>query len=450
MPLKSFKGLGLSDFMCEVLKKQGIVTPTPIQLQSIELLHKKTDLLGIAKTGSGKTLAFLLPLLSFLEPKASLQLLILAPTRELAGQIADTAQLFLKAGQVHKSVGGHALEVDKRGLEKHPQLLVATPGRLNDLLEKELLNLSTLSMLVIDEVDRMWDMGFMPAVEKITQKVPKRVQKALFSATFDEKLAPFLKSFCPKCQMVKQADERHEKLSHFYYKSEDKFKSLMALLSSEVYEKSIIFCNTKEQTQRLYKRFKEQGIEAHFFDGSLEQYERDELLIAFKSGAINLLIASDLAARGLDIAGVDLVIEYDIAFKKELYTHRVGRTARQDKEGRAISLVASKELKYLDQLKQAGVAFKPLKLQESIKLNLKAPEYKLLILLKGKKDKIRKADIVGSLCKEAMLKPQSIGTITLTPKRSYIAIKADEAQKALLFFKTQTLKGRRIKALLFT
>lgn len=447
MQIENFSHLGLSPEICDRLEKAGIVAPTPIQVQSIEALMKRENVLGIAKTGSGKTLAFLLGMIPFLErDTTTLQMMILVPTRELAQQVAATAQMFMTADRVATCVGGYPIERDKVSLAKNPHILVATPGRLDDLMGKELIDLRLISMLVIDEVDRMFDMGFAPIVEKITKVLSTMVQKALFSATLTEKVKALVDSFCSDCRSINLFEEQVSSLENYFIECENKFDTLSTLLMQETYEKVIIFCNTKEETQTLYKRLDTQGIETRFFDGSLEQYERDEVLIEFNNGSTRVLIASDLASRGLDIETVDLVIQYDIAFKKEVFTHRIGRTARQDRRGKAITLVGARDHKYLNHLIEEGVAIEALTITAKGKGHFETARYQTVVLLKGKKDKLRKGDIVGSLCKEGGMRVESIGNIDLTAKRTYVAIERSSIKQALDFFKSKSIKGKKVKA----
>ncbi|MDQ8201632.1 DEAD/DEAH box helicase [Pelagicoccus sp. SDUM812003] len=346
-----FSGLGLSDKINSALSDLGFTQPTPIQEQAIPLILEGHDLIGSAQTGTGKTAAFGLPILQRIQPGKPFQCLILEPTRELAAQVEESLGTFAKhlnieIGLIYGGVKyGGQLDMIKRGAE----IIVATPGRLLDHLQQGALQLKDLDYLVLDEVDRMLDMGFLPDVKRIVERCSKDRQTLLFTAT----LPPAIKTLTnwvlnnPKIVEIGQSRSAAETVSHAFYPvvERQKYKLLIELLQRTHFESVLIFCRTKFNADMISRRLERLNHSVAVLHSDRTQRERTEALKGFKDGKFEVLVATDIAARGLDIAGVTHVINYDVPLHAEDYVHRIGRTGRASKEGDAFTLLTEDEVK---------------------------------------------------------------------------------------------------------
>lgn len=354
--MTTFNDFGLSRPLTKALAEAGYDTPTPIQTQSIPLVMKGHDLMGLAQTGTGKTAAFALPLLDKLllsteraGPSAA-RSLILAPTRELASQIAKSFMQYGKFTPLRTAVvvGGMPLMKQARKLKGGIDVLIATPGRLIDLQQQELLDLSDTRFLVLDEADQMLDMGFIHPLRQISRMLPKKRQTLMFSATMPKAIQQLSKAFLsdPKHVSVAPTSTPAEKIAQtaLYVNAGEKQALLTLTLAKAPGERVIIFARTKRGADRMAKRLVTKGVEATAIHGDKSQGQRDRALRAFKSNDVNVLVATDVAARGIDIPDVDHVINFDIPNVAEQYVHRIGRTARAGREGRATAFVAHAEV----------------------------------------------------------------------------------------------------------
>lgn len=346
----SFQNLGLSDAVVHGVQSLGYVEPTPIQERCIPLILEKKDLIGSAQTGTGKTAAFALPILTLLDSRKSPRCLVLEPTRELALQVENAFQYYGRFSEVEIGVfyGGVGYERQKKLLEFGVDVIIATPGRLLDLQQRGLMDLRSIEILVLDEVDRMLDMGFLPDVRKIVELCPKQRQTLLFSATIPPEIES-LASWVLQNPVVIDIGVRKAAatVTHAFYPvaAAQKFDLLVQLLEQTHYESVIVFTRTKQAADEISDRLKALKHSVTVLHSDRNQRERIAALEGFKKGTYEVLVATDIAARGLDIAGVTHVINYDIPLHPEDYVHRIGRTGRAEQAGDAFTLVTAEELK---------------------------------------------------------------------------------------------------------
>jgi superfamily II DNA/RNA helicase len=355
----SFEALGLSPEVLRAVEDAGYKEPTPIQEQAIPLVLMGRDVLGCAQTGTGKTASYTLPMIEILaagRAKARMpRSLVLAPTRELAAQVAKSFETY---GKHHKLtmallIGGESFGPQEAKLDRGVDVLIATPGRLIDHFERGRILLNDVKVLVIDEADRMLDMGFIPDVERIVSFLPKIRQTLFFSATFPPEVRRLADAFLinPKQISVSPTTSAAETVKHFLVKTSGKDfikrETLRALIASEKPQNALIFCNRKRDVDVLAKSLKRHGLSAAPMHGDMAQGSRTETLAAFKAGEITLLVATDVAGRGLDVVGLSHVINFDVPIHAEDYIHRIGRTGRAGREGRAITLATPDDHKFV-------------------------------------------------------------------------------------------------------
>ena len=328
----------------------GYIDPTPIQLRAFPVVLSGRDLIGSAQTGTGKTAAFGLPVLSKLGKHGACRCLVLEPTRELAAQVETAFRDFsrftdLRVGLIHGGVGyGNQREELKRGMD----VMVATPGRLLDHMEQGTISLNDISILVLDEVDRMLDMGFMPQVRRIVEKCPKERQTLFFSATLPPEIESLTKWVLRDPEIIEIGARRSpaETITHAFYPvaKDQKFDLLVALLERTNFDSALIFCRTKHGADKIAARLKSTNHSVAVLHSNRTQRERVEALEGFKTGKYEVMVATDIAARGIDVAGVSHVINYDVPQHPEDYVHRIGRTGRAEKVGDAFTLITGEEL----------------------------------------------------------------------------------------------------------
>jgi ATP-dependent RNA helicase RhlE len=354
--LTNFESLGVSKQIVATLTSLGIETPTPIQAQAIPLLLEGRDLIGLAQTGTGKTAAFGLPLVERLlaenirPDNRTTRSLILAPTRELVNQIAANLKNYIKGRplKVNLVVGGVSINKQQLQLEKGTDILVATPGRLLDLVNRRAIGLTTVRFLVLDEADQMLDLGFVHDLRKIAKIVPKRRQTMLFSATMPKAIADLAAEFLTDPVKVEvtppgKAADKIEQYVHFVAGKNDKTQLLKETLKANPDGRAIVFLRTKHTAEKLYKHLEQVEFKVASIHGNKSQGQRERALKAFRDGEIRVLVATDVAARGIDIPGVTHVFNYDLPEVPDAYVHRIGRTARAGREGVAIAFCAPDE-----------------------------------------------------------------------------------------------------------
>lgn len=354
--MQEFIALGIRSTVAAALIEQGIVEPTPVQKQSIPIVLQGKDIIVHSQTGSGKTLAFILPIIEKLDKESSdIQALIVAPTRELALQITNELQKITRSPDNLHSLaiyGGQDVEQQLKKLGTSIHIVVATPGRLLDHIRRKSISLSEVKMLVLDEADQMLHMGFLTEVEEIIEQTPKARQTLLFSATMPAEIKRIAKHYLrdPEEILIQSKNITVEKVKQYIIETSDRNKqnSLRAAIKEFHPFLGIIFCRTKRRVQKLNEDLLTLGYNTEELHGDLSQAKREAVLKRFRECSIHLLIATDVAARGLDIEGVTHVFNYDIPHDTESYIHRIGRTARAGEEGTAITFVAPKDKRYLD------------------------------------------------------------------------------------------------------
>jgi ATP-dependent RNA helicase RhlE len=354
----SFQEMGLMDAVVHGVQSLGFVEPTPVQERCIPLILQGRDVIGSAQTGTGKTAAFALPILSRLKDRRGPRCLVLEPTRELAVQVETAFQYYARFTEIEIGVvyGGVGYERQKKLIQFGVDVVVATPGRLLDLQQQGLLRLDQIEILVLDEVDRMLDMGFLPDVKKIVQLCPTDRQTLLFSATIPPEIES-LSSWVLRDPEVVEIGVRRavaETVTHAFYPVAvaQKFDLLVALLEQTHYESVIVFTRTKQAADEISDRLKALRHSVTVLHSDRKQSERTAALAGFTSGKYEVLVATDIAARGLDIAGVTHVINYDIPLHPEDYVHRIGRTGRAEQAGDAFTLVTAEELKAMTDIEK--------------------------------------------------------------------------------------------------
>ncbi|MDP5220791.1 DEAD/DEAH box helicase [Ruegeria sp. 2205SS24-7] len=359
-----FNTLGLAPALTGALKKSGFSQPTPIQDQAIPLALEGHDVLGLAQTGTGKTLAFGLPLIHRLleapgkpAPKTA-KALILAPTRELVNQIADSLRNLTSDTRLRVTivVGGQSLNRQISTLARGTDILVATPGRLIDLMERRAVDLSTVRHLVLDEADQMLDMGFIHALRKIAPALGTPRQTMLFSATMPKQMEELSRAYLdnPRRVQVSPPGKAADKITqsvHFVEKPQKRAK-LREILSQDMDALTLVFGRTKHGVEKMTRQLVADGYNAASIHGNKSQGQRDRAIKAFRDGTVTILVATDVAARGIDIPGVAYVINYDLPNVPDNYVHRIGRTARAGREGEAITLCAADEVDLLLQIQK--------------------------------------------------------------------------------------------------
>jgi len=356
----TFASLGLSPKVMDAVKKIGYENPTPIQTQTIPLLLAGKNLLGTAQTGTGKTAAFTLPLLSRLNFNAqNPAMLVLTPTRELAIQVSEAIQKyssFMQDFHVVPVYGGQDMGVQLRALKRKAQVVVATPGRLIDHLERRTIDLSGIQALVLDEADEMLDMGFQEDVEYILESTPEDAQRALFSATMPTAVQKIVSTYLGEYETIRIAGKTAtvEKIRQRYLsvRQEHKMEALTRVLEGEEFEGMLIFVRTKQATAEIAERLEARGFNAVPLSGDLAQSLRERTLNRLKDGKIDIVVATDVAARGLDVERITHVLNYDIPYDTESYVHRIGRTGRAGRDGNAILFVTPRETRLLSMIEK--------------------------------------------------------------------------------------------------
>ena len=361
-PAVRFEDFGLSAEILRALADQGYVHPTPIQAEAIPIVLQGRDVMGAAQTGTGKTAGFSLPIIQLLLAHASnsasparhpVRALILTPTRELADQVADNVQAYSRHTPLRSTVvfGGMDMAPQTAALRAGVEILIATPGRLLDHVQQKTLNLSQTQILVMDEADRMLDMGFLPDLQRIINLLPKQRQNLMFSATFSAEIKKLAGSFLnnPVTIEVARGNATADNVTQVVYKLDEEAKrdAVVHLIRGRDLKQVLVFSNTKIGASRLARQLEQEGVKASAIHGDKSQAERMAALEAFKRGEVDVLVATDVAARGLDIAELPCVINYDLPYNAEDYVHRIGRTGRAGASGDAISLYSDKDARLL-------------------------------------------------------------------------------------------------------
>ncbi len=454
--MSEFTDLPLNPALLQGLDALGHVQMTPIQAQSLPALLEGRDLIAQAPTGSGKTAAFGLALLQRMEvAQLQVQALVLCPTRELADQVGKQLRK-LATGIANLKLltltGGVALGPQLASLAAHPpQVVVGTPGRVQELMRKKALDLRRVRVVVLDEGDRMLDMGFEEPIREIVGKTPKDRQTMLFSATFPEAIRAIGRaSMRDPVEVTVEGASDAPVIDQRFFEVEpaQKAAALAGLLLEYRPESAVVFCNMRRVCDEVVSSLSHLGFSALALHGDIEQRDRDEVLVRFANRSCNVLVASDVAARGLDVHELGAVINYDVPTDPDVYVHRIGRTGRAGREGLALSLCTSRERPRALALEQhLGT---PLRWHRATLAALRphsAPPAATVTLRidAGRTDKLRPGDIVGAITGDAGLPADAIGKIDVFATRSYVAIRRKEADKALARLQAGKIKGRKLR-----
>ncbi|CAE6880062.1 Belongs to the DEAD box helicase family [Vibrio sp. B1REV9] len=455
MSKQTFDQVGLNPALLETLESLNYTHMTPIQALSLPAILNQRDVIGQGKTGSGKTAAFGLGVLSNLNVKRfRVQSLVLCPTRELADQVAKEIRTLgrgIHNIKVLTLCGGMPMGPQIGSLEHGAHILVGTPGRILDHLEKGRINLEELNTLVLDEADRMLEMGFQDALDAVIDAAPKQRQTLLFSATFPEKIEQIAQRIMQSPEMIK-VESTHDtsSIAQYFYKvdgSEARDEALANLLLTHQPESAVVFCNTKKEVQNVADELHHKGFSVIDIHGDLEQRERDQALVQFANKSVSILVATDVAARGLDVDNLDAVFNFELSRDPEVHVHRIGRTGRAGSKGLAFSFFGEKDglrvariEEYLDM--DVMPATLPAKSNQQ-------PYQSKMVTIQidgGKKQKVRPGDILGCLTGKDGIPGSQVGKIHLFPMRAYVAVDKAVAKKALQTISNGKMKGRQFRA----
>ena len=456
MAQAAFSSLSLPKAQLTNLSSLGYHKMTPIQAQSLPAILQGKDVIAKAKTGSGKTAAFGLGLLNKINPRFfGVQALVLCPTRELADQVGKEIRRLARATSNIKLVllcGGKPFGPQVGSLEHGAHIVVGTPGRIQDHLRKSTLKLDGLTTLVLDEADRMLDMGFIDVMQEIIEQTPSSRQTLLFSATYPDTIQHISKRFQKKPLMV-TVESAHQPnvIEQLFYevKKHERNNSLLALFEHYQPESTVVFCHTKKQCDEVAVWLREHQIEALAIHGDLDQRERDQVLVRFANNSCSVLVATDVAARGLDIKALQAVINYELPRDPEIYVHRIGRTGRAGEKGIALSLFTESEhvrVKTIgDYQKKLSIIDVPASLDRDPGFSLQ-PQMVTIQLDAGRKNKVRPGDILGALTGDAGLMGSQIGKIDIFDMSSYVAVERTALRQAMNYLAQGKVKGRSIRA----
>ncbi len=454
--MNDFSTLPLNPALQPGLDALGYTTLTAVQAQSLPAILARRDVIAQAPTGSGKTAAFGLGLLQALDPATQrVQALVLCPTRELADQVGKQIRRLATGIPNMKLLvltGGVPLAPQLASLEAHdPHVVVGTPGRVQELARKRALNLGQVRTLVLDEADRMLDMGFEEPIREIAGRTHRERQTLLFSATFPDAIRAIGHDVLRDAlEVTVEGADHTPDIRHVFCEVEPahRQKALAGLLLKHTPESAVVFCNTRKDVDEVAHSLQQFGFSALALHGDMEQRDREEVLVRFANRSCNVLVASDVAARGLDVEDLAAVINYELPTDIETYQHRVGRTGRAGASGLAISLVAGREktrAEALETQRGAPLDWQKTRLATSRPDVLPQASMRTLRIDGGKTDKLRPGDILGALTGDAGLAGKHIGKIAIYATRSYVAIARDQAGKAVAKLEAGKIKGRRFR-----
>ncbi len=456
MSQSSFSTLELSSGLIDNLTSLGYTGMTPIQAQSLPAILAGKDVIGQGKTGSGKTVAFGLGMLSVIDPgQFSVQSLVLCPTRELADQVATELRRLARSIPNIKILtlcGGKPVGPQVSSLQKGVHIVVGTPGRVEDHLKRESLNLQEVRTLVLDEADRMLQMGFQESIDAIVKVIPDKRQTLLLSATYPEQIEAIATRIMREPQMV-VVDAEPSDLNiqqHFYElaTNEDRLHALKLLLMQHQPETALVFCTTKQEVNDIAAQLRNSGFSVLALHGDLDQRERDQNLLRFANRSVMILVATDVAARGLDIDALDVVVNFNLARDEEVHVHRVGRTGRAGESGQAWSFYGERDSRRMAALQDSlGRDIQPEKLPRASVLEHQPPRAAMVTLQieAGKKQKVRAGDILGALTGEGGIGGDSVGKINIFENRSFVAVQRQVVKTAIDKLSRGKVKGRSVR-----
>jgi ATP-independent RNA helicase DbpA len=453
--MQSFSELPLLPALHRSVEAAGFSEPTPIQAQTLPAILSGRDVIAQAPTGSGKTAAFGLGALQRLDPASvATQALVLCPTRELADQVArELRRLAMAIPNVKLSLltGGVPVARQLASLSHAPHIVVGTPGRVLDLLRRQALTPGGITMLVLDEADRMLDMGFEEALREILGKLPRERQTLLFSATWPEAIRDIARSALRDALEVAVAPVASQpQVEQWFHEvgMEDRPAALASLLLTHKPESMVVFCNTKRDVDALVIALANLGFTCAALHGDLEQRDRDEVLVRFANRSVTVLVASDVAARGLDVQELACVVNYELPGDPDVYLHRIGRTARAGSTGLALSLVTPREMPRALQLEShhdMRLRWAPVPSMRIDRGDVPRATMVTLRIEGGRTDKLRAGDILGALTGSGGVAGAKIGKIDILPMRTYVAVAREHGDRALAGLRNNPIKGRRFR-----
>lgn len=456
MASNEFSSLSISSDQVDNLTELGYLKMTPVQAKSLPQVLNGRDLIVRAKTGSGKTAAFGIGLLAHINPRHfGVQALILCPTRELAEQVSQELRRLARHIPNIKLLtlcGGKPFGPQKGSLEHGAHIVVGTPGRILDHLNRGSLALKDLKAVVLDEADRMLDMGFSEDMTKIISKTPKERQTLLFSATYPEEIKQISRNIQRDPVTVSVETEHLPgviKQLFYQVKKHERNDTLLALFGHYKPANAIVFCHTRKQCDDVASFLRGRRIDAQAIHGDLEQRDRDRVLVQFANNSCPVLVATDVAARGLDIKSLEAVINYELPHDPEIYVHRIGRTGRAGETGMALSLFTEAEqlrVKGIEQyLDTPAIQDVPASLDREASYTMKAPMVTIQVDA-GRKHKLRPGDILGAMTGDAGLQGSQIGKIDIFEMMSYVALQPGALRQAMSYLSNGKIKGRNVRA----
>ncbi|MBQ4799983.1 ATP-dependent RNA helicase DbpA [Pseudoalteromonas sp. MMG006] len=457
MTSTAFSSLALPAGLVDNLSTLGYSQMTPVQAQSLPPVLEGKDIIAQAKTGSGKTAAFSLGVLAKLNVKRfRIQSLVLCPTRELAEQVAVEMRKLARGIHNIKILtlcGGVSIGPQIGSLEHGAHIIVGTPGRVDDHIRKGTLRLDDVETLVLDEADQMLDMGFQDTLDAIIERIPQNRQTLLFSATFPRAIEAIAKRVLKNPEMIKVEEEQAKStIKQYFYKMDNnkqRYPTLKLLLLKFTPQSCVVFCNTKVETQQVCDDLADEGFSAVALHGDLEQRDRERTLIHFANKSASILVATDVAARGLDIDDMDMVINYHLAHDTQTHVHRVGRTGRAGKKGIACSIYGEAEV---FKVAQIGDHYeRDITPEQMPSFNLLdkppyRPEMVTLMIDSGKKQKVRAGDILGALTGKDGIAGRQVGKINVLDNVAFVAVERNSSKPALRKLTEGNIKGRKIRA----
>ncbi|SBS30372.1 ATP-dependent RNA helicase DbpA [Marinomonas aquimarina] len=441
--------------MTQLLADMGITAFTPIQQQALPDVLAGKDLIAQAQTGSGKTLAFAIGLVMQLNPRYfGCQSLVLCPTRELADQVAKEIRKvarYLENIKVLTLCGGMPFGPQIASLEHGAHVVVGTPGRIMEHLRKGNLDISGINTLVLDEADRMLDMGFIDSIRDIVALTPKQRQTLLFSATFGDNIASISEEFQrqPRFVKIEVEEATRPNIDQYFVRANnsEKPQRLLDTLSHFEPNQVIVFCNTKAECDEVAEWLTDHNVSALAIHGDFEQKQRDQVLVRFSNKSCSVLVATDVAARGIDVKEIDLVVNYDTTRDIDVHTHRIGRTARAGAEGIAVSFITDREdYKLADIAERFAIEPEFLSLGTCPGNFTLQPEVVTIAFDAGKKNKLRAGDILGALTAGLGLEKSAVGKIDIFDFQAYVAIEQRHARQVVKALATKKIKGRTIRS----
>ncbi|MDO5667903.1 MAG: ATP-dependent RNA helicase DbpA [Alcaligenaceae bacterium] len=450
---KSFSQLDLAKEQLINLQQLGFEQMTQVQELALPPALAAEDLIVQAHTGSGKTLVFALTIMQKLNlEQGEAQAVVICPTRELASQVAEVVRKVARAYpsiKVSLLCGGSSISRQVESLAHGTHIIVGTPGRIEDLIDRGVLFLDRVKTLVLDEADKMMDMGFYDSLSAITNACPLKRQTLMFSATYSSELLERTEGFLVNPRMIKAVDEQKPEIKQSFYLVEEKDRpqAMVSLLNNYLPLSTLAFCNTRDDCEALHRQLLRAGIVSQVLHGQMEQREREDVIIQFANNSCSVLVATDVAARGLDIKELDLVVNVQISPNADTHIHRIGRTGRQGAEGHAISFVSKDELFRKKRIEEVlGEEFELLAAPPIFqgRQNLKPP-MQTITIRGGKKDKLRAGDILGSLTKTMGLSAQQVGKITVHDFVSFVAVERKLAPQLVQRWQAEAIKGKRRK-----